>query len=94
MEKVGNNQGLNQFICDGLPYPGTTKRIMSTADLGFVLVGSMKVTSKIMMLVFIQSINTRSTIHGTCPTFFLTISKTPAFFTAFMSPIGGGNPLN
>ncbi|KAM0911145.1 hypothetical protein ACQ4PT_013695 [Festuca glaucescens] len=45
MEKVGNNQGLNQFLCDGLPYPGTTKRIISTADLGFVLVGSMKISS-------------------------------------------------
>ncbi|KAM0827720.1 hypothetical protein ACQ4PT_067995 [Festuca glaucescens] len=45
MEKVGNNQGLKQFLCDGLPYPGTTKRIISTANLGFVLVGSMKISS-------------------------------------------------
>jgi hypothetical protein len=47
MEEVGNSQGLNHFLCDGLSYPGTTKRIISTADLGLVLVGSMKVTSKI-----------------------------------------------
>ncbi|CAM0951196.1 unnamed protein product [Alopecurus aequalis] len=44
MEQVGKNQGLNRFLCDGLSYPGTTKRIISTADLGLVLVGSMKMS--------------------------------------------------
>uniref|UniRef100_A0ACD5YIF9 Uncharacterized protein n=1 Tax=Avena sativa TaxID=4498 RepID=A0ACD5YIF9_AVESA len=45
MEGVGKNQGLNKFLCGGLSYPGTTKRIISTGDLGFVLVGSMKMSS-------------------------------------------------
>lgn len=45
-EVVDKNQGLNQFLCDGVSYPGTTKRIISSCDLGFVLVGSIKVMFK------------------------------------------------
>ncbi|CAL5088555.1 unnamed protein product [Urochloa decumbens] len=41
-EEVGKNQGQNQFFCDGFSYPGITKRIISSEDLGFVLVGSIK----------------------------------------------------
>ncbi|OEL31303.1 CST complex subunit CTC1 [Dichanthelium oligosanthes] len=41
-EKVGRSQGQNQFFCDGLSYPGSTKRIVSSEDLDFVLVGSIK----------------------------------------------------
>ncbi|CAN6174161.1 unnamed protein product [Urochloa humidicola] len=41
-EEVGKSQGQNQFFCDGFSYPGITKRIISSEDLFFVLVGSIK----------------------------------------------------
>lgn len=43
MEEPGKNQGSNQFLCGGVSHPGTSKRIISTGDLGLVLVGCMKV---------------------------------------------------
>lgn len=42
-EEVGESQGQNRFFCDGISYPGSTKRIISSEDLDFVLVGSFKV---------------------------------------------------
>ncbi|TKW32942.1 hypothetical protein SEVIR_2G199600v4 [Setaria viridis] len=41
-EEVGESQGQNRFFCDGISYPGSTKRIISSEDLDFVLVGSFK----------------------------------------------------
>ncbi|CAN6210577.1 unnamed protein product [Urochloa humidicola] len=41
-EEVGRSQGQNQFFCDGFSYPCITKRIISSEDLDFVLVGSIK----------------------------------------------------
>uniref|UniRef100_A0A0A9D6F1 CST complex subunit CTC1 n=1 Tax=Arundo donax TaxID=35708 RepID=A0A0A9D6F1_ARUDO len=41
-EEVGKSQGQNRFLCDGLSYPSSTKRIILSEDLDFVLVGSIK----------------------------------------------------
>jgi hypothetical protein len=41
-EKVGKSQG---FLCDGVSYTSSTKRIISSEDLDFILVGSIKVIS-------------------------------------------------
>ncbi|NP_001348322.1 uncharacterized protein LOC100304248 [Zea mays] len=38
-EKVGKSQG---FLCDGVSYTSSTKRIISSEDLDFILVGSIK----------------------------------------------------
>jgi hypothetical protein len=40
---VGKNKGHTRFLCDGVPYPGKTTRIISSEDLDIVLAGSIKV---------------------------------------------------
>ncbi|KAF7058624.1 hypothetical protein CFC21_065639, partial [Triticum aestivum] len=44
-EELGKNLGSNQFLCGGVSHPGTSRRIISTGDLGLVLVGCMKMSS-------------------------------------------------
>ncbi|PUZ70554.1 hypothetical protein GQ55_2G241100 [Panicum hallii var. hallii] len=41
-EEVGSSQGQNRFFCDGFSYPGSTKKIISSEDLDFVLMGTIK----------------------------------------------------
>ncbi|KQJ90078.1 hypothetical protein BRADI_4g29310v3 [Brachypodium distachyon] len=45
IEKVSKHQGLKHFLCDGVSSPSTTKRMISSGDLGLVLVGSIKMSS-------------------------------------------------
>uniref|UniRef100_J3MX25 CST complex subunit CTC1 n=1 Tax=Oryza brachyantha TaxID=4533 RepID=J3MX25_ORYBR len=44
-EEMDKNQMVHPFLCDGIAYPGTTKRIISSSDLGAVLVGRIKRSS-------------------------------------------------
>ncbi|KAF0914822.1 hypothetical protein E2562_031925 [Oryza meyeriana var. granulata] len=44
-EEMDKNQWGHQFLCDGISYPGTTKKLISSSDLGFVLVGRIKRSS-------------------------------------------------
>ena len=47
-EEVGSSQGQNRLFCDGFSYPGWTKKIISSEDLDFVLVGTIKVMSNFL----------------------------------------------
>ena len=47
-EEVGSSQGQNQFFCDGFSYSSSTKKIISSEDLDFVLVGTIKVMSNFL----------------------------------------------
>lgn len=44
-EELGKNLGSNKFLCGGVSHPVTSRRIISTGDLGLVLVGCMKISS-------------------------------------------------
>jgi len=44
-EEVGSSQGQNRLFCDGFSYPGWTKKLISSEDLDFVLVGTIKTSS-------------------------------------------------
>ncbi|KAG8052383.1 hypothetical protein GUJ93_ZPchr0001g30257 [Zizania palustris] len=45
MPEIDKNQGFHTFLCDGVSYTGTTKKIVSSSDMGSVLVGSIKRSS-------------------------------------------------
>lgn len=58
-EEVGKSQG---FLCDGFSYTSSTKRLISSEDLDFVLVGSIKVICnscviylKLMIFIFLKN---------------------------------------
>ncbi|KAL6846650.1 hypothetical protein ACP4OV_024098 [Aristida adscensionis] len=44
-EEAGKNQGRKPLLCNGASYPGSTRRVIPSEDLGFVLVGSIKASS-------------------------------------------------
>uniref|UniRef100_A0A0E0M0L7 CST complex subunit CTC1 n=1 Tax=Oryza punctata TaxID=4537 RepID=A0A0E0M0L7_ORYPU len=44
-EEMDKNQGGHKFLCDGISYPGTAKKLISSSDLGSVLVGRIKRSS-------------------------------------------------
>jgi hypothetical protein len=54
-EEVDSSQGQNRFFCDGFSYPGSTKKIISSEDLDFVLMGTIKVISN--FLCYLPHIN-------------------------------------
>ncbi|KAL5228950.1 hypothetical protein ABZP36_017215 [Zizania latifolia] len=45
MPEIDKNHGCHMFLCDGVSYTGTTKKIVSSSDMGSVLVGSIKRSS-------------------------------------------------
>ncbi|KAJ1289501.1 hypothetical protein BS78_02G169100 [Paspalum vaginatum] len=73
-EEVGKSQGQQQFLCDGLSCRSSTRRIISSEDLDFVLVGSIKtsplsgrlqlVDSTGCLDVFIPDLPPNGNLHG------------------------------
>uniref|UniRef100_A0A0D3H669 CST complex subunit CTC1 n=1 Tax=Oryza barthii TaxID=65489 RepID=A0A0D3H669_9ORYZ len=44
-EEMDKNQGAHQYLCDGISYPGTAKKLISSSNLSSVLVGRIKRSS-------------------------------------------------
>lgn len=53
-EMVGRKHCLDNFICEGISNCGMIRRIISSEDLGFVLMGTLKVCRNAVMQMLIM----------------------------------------